>query len=80
MAPRTHELQQLYRDGEEAVFWSTVQELVAKVTHLLKHENERINIATAGRKRVLNDEHDEYGRAKQVIGWLAINSSSSARD
>lgn len=71
MAPRTPELQQLFREDEEAVFWTTTDELVSKVHFLLKNESQRATIAAAGQQRVLHDQHDEYGRAKQVIAWLS---------
>lgn len=70
LAPRTRELQKLFREDEEAVFWSNTEELVSKVKFLLANDSYRAEIAAAGRKRVLHDQHDEYGRAKQVIGWL----------
>lgn len=69
LAPRTRELQDLFHEDTEAVFWSTKEELVEKVKYLLAHEDIRRGIAAAGRARVINDGHDEYGRASQIIGW-----------
>jgi hypothetical protein len=69
MAPRTHELEQYFEDGREAVFWDSAADLVAKVRYFLQHDAERIPIAAAGRARLLRDGHDEYARARQIIGW-----------
>jgi len=70
MAPRTRELKTFFREDEEAVFWSTHEELVEKVKFLLSHEEYRATIAAAGRQRVLQDGHDEYGRASQILRWF----------
>jgi spore maturation protein CgeB len=69
LAPRTRELQDLFHEDSEAVFWSTKEELVEKVIYLLAHDDIRIRIAAAGRARVISDGHDEYGRARQIIEW-----------
>ncbi len=70
MAPRTPELQKLFREDQEAVFWSTPEELIEKVRFFLANESARSRIASAGRQRVIEDGHDEYGRARQVISWV----------
>lgn len=70
MAPRTPQLQELFREGVEAVFWSSTNELVDKVILYLSHESDRAQIAAAGHRRVNDEGHDEYGRAAQVINWL----------
>lgn len=70
MAQRTPELLRLFREDEEAVFWNSPGELVEKVKHLLRDEHRRAAIAAAGRQRVLQDGHDEYARAAQVLKWL----------
>ena len=69
MAPRTKELQQLFREGEEAVFWNSAEDLVSRVNHYLKNDKLRATTATAGRIRLLHDGHDEYARARQIIAW-----------
>jgi len=67
MAPRTKELEQLFKDGEEAVFWNSPEDLAAKVKYYLDNETERLKIAAAGYKRVSKDKHDEFGRALEII-------------
>lgn len=69
MAPRTKELQRIFKEDEEAVFWSSNEELVEKVRYLLSNESARLSIAEAGRRRVILDAHHEYGRAQQVVKW-----------
>jgi spore maturation protein CgeB len=71
MAPRTKELQHLFRDGEEAVFWDTAENLASRVNYYLKNDKLRATIANAGRTRLLKDGHDEYARARQIIAWAA---------
>jgi hypothetical protein len=60
-AERTSEHEMLYRDGEEAVFWSSPEECAARCRELLADEERRRRIAEAARLRVLawrltNDE------------------------
>lgn len=69
-APRTSELEALFHDGHEAVFWDSTADLIAKIKYLLRHEDERARIAEAGRNRVLRDGHDEFARAREVLSWL----------
>ena len=69
MAPRTPELEGLFADGLEAVYWDSPNDLVAKIRYYLEHDEERTVIAAAGHARLLRDGHDEYARAKQIISW-----------
>lgn len=52
-AQRTPEHQQLYKENEEAVFWSSTQECVERCKHLLSHPDEIARIRNAGHRRVL---------------------------
>jgi glycosyltransferase involved in cell wall biosynthesis len=70
VAPRTKELAQIFHDDEEAVLWGSTGELVEKVRYLLANEAIRRKIASAGHRRVVQDRHDEYGRAQQIIEWF----------
>ena len=49
VAPRTKELQAMYREGEEAVYFDSKEELLAKVRWLLEDDEARNRIAKAGR-------------------------------
>ncbi|MBK8476789.1 MAG: glycosyltransferase [Opitutaceae bacterium] len=60
-AERTSAHEMLYRDGEEAVFWSSPEECAARCKELLADEERRRRIAAAARNRVIawgltNDE------------------------
>ena len=67
MAPRTKELEQLFKDGEEAVFWDSTDDLVSKVKYYLANETERKIIATAGRAKLLHGGFDEYAQAHKIV-------------
>ena len=71
MAQRTPELKRIFKEDEEAIFWSTTPELIGKVKFLLANEQQRQKIAIAGRQRVIKDNHDEYGRAREIIDWVS---------
>jgi spore maturation protein CgeB len=51
-AKRTSEHLQMYQDGVEAVFWSSVEECILKCRDLLTDETRRAQIRLAGKKRI----------------------------
>lgn len=51
-AQRTAEHRQMYREGEEAVFWSDAAECARLCRELLDDEQRRTRIAVAGRERI----------------------------
>ena len=51
-AERTDEHERLYRNGEEALFWSTAEECAARCRELLPAGDRRRRIAVAARSRV----------------------------
>lgn len=67
LCERTDDMKEMFIEGEEAVFFSSKEELVEKATWLLKHPMEIERIAEAGRRRVWADGHDVISRAKQFI-------------
>lgn len=67
MAERTVEHEMLFKDGEEAVFFSTDEELLCHCRYFLVHETERIHIALAGRQRCLASGYSNYETIKRVI-------------
>ena len=69
-APRTKELQAMFQEGEEAVYFDSKEELLAKIQWLLKDDEARNRIANAGRERCLRDGHSNVHRAAQVIEAL----------
>ena len=70
VAPRTKELQAMYREGEEAVYFDSKEELLAKVRWLLDDDEARNRIAKAGRERCLQDGHSNVHRGAQIIEAL----------
>ena len=55
---RTSHLQALFREDEEAVLFSSKEELLEKVSWLLRDDEARQRIAKAGMERVWKDGHD----------------------
>lgn len=64
-AERTAEHQQLYREGEEAMFWSSAEECAAHCRALLANPIRREQIRLAGQRRVLLNQvgSEDIGRA-----------------
>jgi spore maturation protein CgeB len=56
-AERTSEHQQMYAEGDEAVFWSTAEECADACEKLLANDAERIRIAARGRARLMKNGH-----------------------
>ena len=70
---RTDDLTRLFKEDDEAVFFSSPQELVKKVKALLKDESRRLKIAKAGLARVQADDHSVVGRARHVAQIIRQN-------
>ena len=67
LCERTDDLEKMFIEDEEAVFFSTREELVEKALWLLGNPVKIQQIAEAGRKRVWAYGHDVENRAKQFI-------------
>ena len=67
MAERTVEHEQLFKDKEEAVFFSSDEELLDLCRYYLSHEEERKHIAEAGRKRCLVSSYSNEETIKCII-------------
>jgi hypothetical protein len=68
LCERTDAMRELYREGAEAEFFESSEELSDKARFYLAHEDIRNRIAEAGRRRCLSSGYDIYSRIKQ---WLA---------
>ena len=67
LAERTDDLLQMFKENEEACFFSSNKELVEKARWLIDNPNIREEIAQAGMKRVWEDGHDVTSRARYFI-------------
>lgn len=62
--------QQVFRDGEEAVFYEDIDDAIAKIEYYLAHDDERISIARAGHQRVARDYRRE-DQLKRALDWAS---------
>jgi glycosyltransferase involved in cell wall biosynthesis len=69
VSERTDDLAAMFRDGDEAVLFSTRDELVEKVRWLAGDDAAARRIAAAGLDRVHRDRHSVDGRAQE---WLDV--------
>jgi spore maturation protein CgeB len=60
----------LFQEDREAAFFSTPDELAKKCRYYLAHENERRNIAQAGRQRCLSSKYDIVSRMEEWVSDL----------
>ncbi|MED9799911.1 MAG: glycosyltransferase [Prevotella sp.] len=67
MAERTAEHERLFKDKEEAVFFSSDEELLELCQYYLTHEEERKRIAEAGRKRCIASGYSNEETIKRVL-------------
>lgn len=62
LAERTVEHRRLFEEDKEAVYFNHSLELLDKVRYYLEHEEERMAIALAGRKRCLDSGYSHHDR------------------
>jgi spore maturation protein CgeB len=67
LGERTKEHQRLFREGVEAEFFHSLEELLDKVHYYLAHEDKRQNIAAAGRRRCLEAGYSNPDRLKGIL-------------
>jgi spore maturation protein CgeB len=67
LAERSDDHLRLFREGREAAFFGSDDELLEKVRYYLAHEDERATIARAGRQRCLDSGYSETARMSQMI-------------
>lgn len=73
LAERTDDLTKMFKENEEACFFSSTDELVEKVKWLLANPEIRERIAAEGMRRVWADGHDVTSRAKEFLTHLNNN-------
>lgn len=67
LAERTDEHLDLFREGIEAEFFSTDEELIGKIHYYLENENERLAIAKAGLKRCIESGYSNQERLAVIL-------------
>lgn len=64
------DLSGLYKEGVEADFFRNRDEMMEKIRHYLANDEQRKQVALAGRRRVTEDGHDVVARMQQVLAWV----------
>jgi hypothetical protein len=64
------DLATLFKEGREAEFFRSREELLAKVKHYLANDAERDAVAKRGRERLLRDGHDVLSRMRQMLDQI----------
>jgi spore maturation protein CgeB len=77
LAERTSEHQALYREDEEAVFWSDAEECAEKCRALLADDTRRRRIASAGRIRCLANGLTNERIVLQILDAIGLGTSAS---
>jgi len=67
LSERTEDLQRLFKEDEEAVFFTSPEELTGKALLLRDHAQDIERIAEAGMRRVHADGHTVYARMKEFL-------------
>jgi spore maturation protein CgeB len=70
LSERTPELKEIFAEDLEAVYFSSIDELVSKARRYVEDDAGREAIARAGLKRCWNDEHDVVSRMRQVVEYI----------
>ncbi len=74
LAERTEEHQSLFKEGEEADFFSSDSELLEKCRYYLLHSDLRNTIAKAGYDRCHKSDYSNLGMVKRVITKITNSS------
>ena len=72
LSERTADLERMFKENEEAVFFSSPDELVEKALWLKNHPVEIQRIASAGMRRVHADRHSVEDRMRQFLDIINI--------
>lgn len=70
LAERTEEHQRYYREGVEAEFFGSAEELVEKAQRYLSQEDRRLEIAAAGHHRCLTSRYSHRDRCDDLMQQL----------
>src|SRR5947208_3167798 len=72
----SNDLATLFAEGSEIEFFRSISELVDKATYYVTHPEERLAMAEAGFRRVVEDGHDVRSRMRQVLAWAGSEAAS----
>jgi hypothetical protein len=78
LAERTEEHMALFEEDREAVYFSSDDELLDKARWYLAHEDDRVRIAEAGRRRCWTGGYTYQRRLEQVLAHLAARDAQGA--
>jgi len=67
MAQRTSDLEKIWSDGVEAIFFDSKEDLLRKTLDLLQKNDEIYNIASCGYVRCISYGNSEIDRSRQII-------------
>jgi spore maturation protein CgeB len=67
VSERTDELQKIFREDEEIIFFSSQDEFVEKIQWLLDNPGLASKISEAGHRRVYKDGHDVDSRMNEIL-------------
>lgn len=77
LAERTDEHQRLFREGVEADYFSTEEELLAKIDYYLSHPELALNMARQARLRCNFGGYSNHARLSYVLTHMNIDINSS---
>jgi len=72
LAERTTEHLELFKEGEEAEFFDSQEELLDKCQYYLRHESQRLRIASNGLRRCIESGYSNEKRLEQIL-TIALN-------
>jgi len=67
LCERSEDMESMFLPDEEAVYFSSFEEMLKKIDYYLLHTEEREKIACAGYNRLMRDGHEVQDRCKQII-------------
>ena len=73
LAERTDEHLAMFKEGKEAAYFSSNEELLEKCQYYLNHETERKQIALSGRERCLTSDYSNEGMIKKCLNIIFQN-------